>query len=253
MTDTNNNHISYSMVDIWLKCPRKYKFRYIDNIKIDPEIKPDNPILLGKAFDIGTQYGYKAAEENYLKHFPIITDELYNWLMQIEYWLPKIREYVKDNGKFQVDLHKGEFVGYADYIDDEKLIDFKFSNNGDLYAKSPQVILYADCLDPRPRDLMYICAPKTVIRQKQTEDLQQFRKRLLAEMESKQLDIRYIEFDPAAVKEFYENVEKMREDTEFIPIVTAKCDWCEYREMCEVHTKPKKRELKPYSELHKAR
>lgn len=232
------DHISYSRVDMWLKCPKKYKFKYVDKIRTETELTPDSPSILGKAFDLGTQYGYKAAEEYYLSQFPIITDTHVFWLMQIEYWLPKIAEYVNPEGRFQVEVRKEftpglDYLGYIDYLDKDKLIDFKFSNNGDLYAASPQVILYADCLEEKPKELMYICAPKTFIRQKKDETIQQFRNRLKEELAKKQLDIRKVQYSEDVVKQFKTDTSRMLNDTEFIPIVSDKCKWCEYKDRCE--------------------
>lgn len=259
--------VSFSRVDCWRQCPLKYKFRYIDGLTEEVDLSPSNPLILGKALDTGVEHGIDASIEYYYSQYPIITDEHINWTIQLEHWIPKVRE-IMNKGEFQVELKSDRFIGYIDYLEQPFIMDLKFSNNGDRYASSPQLSLYASELDERPEHLFYVCVPKSFIRMKKekkdkktgklitpAEDLFQFRKRLKETLQGMEIQFVPVEYDQEAVDQFWKDVEIMQSATTFEPRENEFCESCGYKEFCKKpivdvpEVKPK-RKLKPRSEMN---
>lgn len=85
------------------------------------------------------------------------------------------------------------------------VIDFKYSNNIDNYVNSKQIHLYKYYLEKlgfKVRNLGYLFIPKTAIRMKKTENTYQFRKRLQETLQSKNIQLKKVEYDENKVKEF---------------------------------------------------
>lgn len=239
--------VSFSRVDCWKQCPRKYRYRYIDNIEVPPDFSPTNPLVLGSAMDTGIQFGYEEAEKYYLSQFPMPSNARETELMKMAYWIPKLQEKFH-KGAFQVRIESDRFIGFADYIEDhgKLLVDFKYSNNAEHYAESPQIHVYASELPVRPEYMAYVLIPKTFIRQKNSETIEEFRERVMGELEKMEIQLVWVDYDQEKVDRFWEDADAMWKDTTFEPIPNDNCKYCDYKDLCQ--TRPK-RVLLPRSEL----
>lgn len=246
--------VSHSRVETWRQCPFKYKCRYIDGLEEEVDLSPSNPLILGKALDTGIEHGVQAGIDYYYSQYPIITDEHINWTIQLEHWIPKVRERL-NKGQFQVELKSDRFIGYIDYLEHPLMVDIKYSNHADKYATSPQLSLYASELEERPQYMCYMCVPKSFIRMKKGEDLHMFRKRLRETLRGMDIQTVWVDYDQEAVDLFWQDVERMKNATEFEPRENEYCSSCGYKALCqkpiipEVKTAAKKIKTKPRSEI----
>lgn len=245
--------VSFSRVECWRECPLKYKFRYMDQLPEKVDLSPSNPLILGKALDTGIEHGVDAGIDYYYKQYPVITDEHINWTIQLEHWIPKVRE-ILNKGEFQVKLESDRFLGFIDYLEQPLIVDIKYSNHSDKYAASPQLSIYASELEERPQQLCYLCVPKSFIRQKKGEDLHMFRRRLRETLQGMEIQRVWVDYDQDAVDRFWKDAELMKNATEFEPRENEYCDSCPYKAFC---TKPivpeaepkRKIKVKPRSEI----
>ena len=72
-----------------------------------------------------------------------------------------------------------------------------------------------------------------MIRQKKTEDLNQFRLRLKRTLEGAQVQVKEVSYDVGKVLEFMQNQVKILTCTDYIKTPSKLCDWCEYQNYCE--------------------
>ena len=119
------------------------------------------------------------------------------------------------------------------------IIDFKYSNNKANYQLSPQLHLYKYFYEKQTknkiRDMYFLFVPKVQIRQKKTEDLYQFRKRIDEELENtfENLEFMKIKYDSKKVIEFLLDVKKLYDCEDFEKKPSYLCNWCEYKDYCE--------------------
>lgn len=223
---------SYSRVGLWEQCPFKFKCRYIDKLEVEEDLSPTAPLILGSAMDEGIQSGIDAGIDYYYNKFPKITDVHVSEAMKIEYWIPKVHDLLSPGGRFQVEIESDDFKGYADYINSGTLIDFKYSSNTQNYEVSKQLSLYKSELEEPINYMAYMCIPKTFIRQKNSEDVIQFRNRLRQQLATMKIAIVEHTYDPVAVNTFWDNVEKIKADTEYKATKNEYCKYCEYSQYC---------------------
>jgi len=118
------------------------------------------------------------------------------------------------------------------------IYDFKYSNNIKNYKQSDQLHLYKyffEKCNPGKyiRNLFYLFVPKVNIKKKKTEDLSEFRKRILDELADVEPELVQIEYDPHHVINFLLNAKHTIEATEFNQNFSYLCNWCEYQNYCE--------------------
>lgn len=81
--------------------------------------------------------------------------------------------------------------------------------------------------------LYYVFIPKTMIRQKKTEDLFEFRKRLQSELNEMEIMVEEVEFDFQKVRKYLDAVATIKATSEFPKNCTRQCDWCEFKQYCK--------------------
>lgn len=125
------------------------------------------------------------------------------------------------------------------------IYDFKYSNNVDNYMESAQLHLYKyffELTNPgkRIRNLYFVFVPKSFLRQKQKnksnprdETLYEFRNRVLEDLESKEIQIKQVNYDPNKVIEYLIATKHCIEDSEYKKNETRLCDWCEFKDYCQ--------------------
>ena len=227
---------SYSRVSTYEGCPYRFKLQYIDELKTLPNYDADNALYLGSMLHKAIETDVNTAVKEYYDTFPIITDAHINEAMKIEELAPKVK-WLLPEGKHEVPLEDEEFKGFIDYITNDEIFDYKYSNNIDRYLESGQLHVYKyfaeKLLGVEIKYLYYVFVPKVAIRQKKTETIEQFRTRLRSVLSEQQPKIICVEYDHSKVEKYLETVEEIKNATEFPKNETRLCDWCPYRSYCQ--------------------
>lgn len=263
--------VSYSRVSTYEKCPHQFKLRYKDKLKTVFNCDPQNALILGHALHTGIEHDVKTAIDEYYSAYPVIKDEHVTEAMKLEYLLPKVKAMLPE-GEHEVKIETDDFVGFIDllvpieptvilstgekiydlpdeiitsYDEYYDIYDFKYSNNVDSYMESAQLHLYKyffELTNPGKLigNLYFVFAPKCNLRQKKQnktnkrdETIYEFRKRCMEDLESKEIQIKQVQYDPNKVIEYLMSTKHCVEDTEYIKNPTRLCDWCEYQMYCE--------------------
>ena len=180
----------------------------------------------------------------YKQQFPRITDKHIEEIMKLEYWIPIVREQLKNLGTkftYEYEIKNSEYVGYVDLMIHNQdgtvdVVDFKYSNNIEHYINSKQIHLYKYYLEKlgfKVRNLGYLFIPKTSIRMKKDEDTYKFRKRLEETLKSQKLQLEKVEYDENKVKEFFEEIKILEKDNTYEKKETRLCSYCDYYSYCK--------------------
>lgn len=233
---------SHSRVECHNSCPYKYKLRYVDKLKTIPAYSADNPLICGSTMHLGAEEDLKAAIESYYSNYPIITDRHIEEIMKFEYLIPKIHELLNGVNVYKKEfrINTPRFIGIDDLIvknDDGTVdvFDYKYSNKFEHYLESPQLHIYKyfmELIGFKVRKLGFIFIPKISIRQKNDENLYQFRHRLQEELKNSKIRIAEVKYDASKVIAFMDDIIKINEDTTYKKIPTKLCDWCDYKKLC---------------------
>lgn len=261
--------ISHSRVECFEGCPYRYKLRYIDKYETLKPDNADNPLFLGTALHTGIEKDVNTAIKEYFAQYPIITDDHINEVIKLEYQIPKAKS-ILPQGEYEVKIEDEDFIGFIDLLvpiekelkynykdnyetgyeweldvnsamDNTKyydLYDFKYSNNVYHYKDSPQLHLYKYYFEKthpgcKIRDMKFVLVPKVSIRQKKTETLEEFRKRLDEELKKTEIKFLKIDYNPEYVINFLTNTKKMLEEKDFNKNEGWLCSWCEYQDYCK--------------------
>lgn len=232
---------SYSRVDCFNTCPYRFKLSYIDELETYDDYDPTSPLKLGSALHKGIEIDVTTAIQEYYNSYPVITDKHIEEAIKLKYWIPKVKELLPPNGKHEVEISNDEFKGFIDYLypldnGTYGIIDFKYSNSVNRYLESKQLHIYKyyaeKLLNVKITELKFIFIPKIAIRQKKTESIVQFRKRLSDTLQEKQIQVEQIEYDISKVKEFQNLIEEIKHCKNYTKNVTKLCDWCQYKDYC---------------------
>ena len=193
------------------------------------------------------------AVEFYQNSFPVLTDEHINEVIKLETMIPKAAALLPPGGRFEVPIGNADFIGFIDYLaplneygeriltfeqaTQFDLYDFKYSNNSKSYMESGQLHEYKywfELTHPgcRIRNLYFLFAPKVKIRQKNSENLAQFRDRLQDTLADATPWMEPVQFNPFKVVDFLTDAKHMIEAQEFPKKPNHFCGWCEYEEFC---------------------
>lgn len=255
--------VSYSRVSTHEKCPYQFKLRYRDKLQTIFNCDPQSPLVLGHALHTGIEKNVDEAIKEYYAAYPVIKDAHVTEAMKLEYLIPKVKALLPE-GKHEMMISTSDFIGFIDLlvpmgwmskeslynpygedVDIYDLYDFKYSNNVDSYMESAQLHLYKyffELTNPgkRIRNLYFVFIPKCNLRQKyknktnpRDETLYEFRKRCLEDLESKEIQIEQVKYEPNKVIEYLIATKHCIEDTEYTKNETRLCDWCEYQLYCQ--------------------
>ena len=203
----------------------------------------DNALFLGTAIHTGIEKGVEEAIKEYYMSYPIIDDLHINESIKLECLIPKVRELLP-KGEHEIKIENADFKGFLDLLvksDDSQtasLYDFKYSNNIENYMESGQLHEYKyfyELENPGVTitKMYFVFVPKVKIKQKKTEDLQQFRNRIVQELEKTSIKIVPVQFDYKKVIDFAFSIKNCLEATEFKENYSYLCGYCEYQEYCE--------------------
>ena len=242
----NEQHsaLGYSAVSTFENCPYQYRLRYIDKVEMLDEYEPTDALKIGTALHRGIEVDTSTAIREYYNSYPVISDQHINEAIKLEMMIPKVKEVIPE-GRHEVFFEYGEFKGTIDllapiegwdgYLYD--IYDFKYSNNIDRYMQSAQLHVYKyfaeKALGIKIRKLYFVFVQKVQIRQKKTEDLNQFRLRLKNTLQDAQVQVKEVSYDVNKVFDFMQNQVKILTCTDYIKTPSKLCDWCEYQELCE--------------------
>lgn len=214
--------------------------RYRDKILTLPPDNADHALILGLAIHTGIEKGLEQAKHDYLMSYPIITDLHIHEVMKMEHLIPKAVEMLP-SGQHEVHIRTTHFQGFIDLICKNPdgtydMYDFKYSNNVSNYRKSAQLHLYKYFWEKMTgktiRNMYFLFIPKVQIRQKKSEDLLGFRKRLQQELNKVEPKLVEIEFDYNKVIEFMLKTKTVIEAKEYPKNESHLCNWCEYQDYC---------------------
>ena len=233
--------MSYSRVSSFEQCPFKWRLRYIDKLETIDKCDPGDALKLGTALHDGIETNVDSAIEKYFMSYPIINDLHENEAIKLRRLIPKVKAILPPGGQFEVELDCEDFKGFIDYLvpvgDEFDIYDFKYSNNVERYLESEQLHVYKyyaeKLLGIKIRNLYFLFVPKTMIRQKKTEELFQYRKRLRETLETMEPRIERVEYDPNKVIEFMTSVKHVIESKRYEKRESRLCDWCEYKDYCK--------------------
>lgn len=239
--------VSHSRIECFEQCPYKFKLRYIDELVTLPDTEPSNALYCGTAMHEGIEKGIKEGLASYFANYNVIDDLQINESIKIEYLVPKVQEIVRgmtNRPVFERAIKTPDFIGFIDLLvplndrGDWALYDFKYSNAVDRYMESGQLHEYKyffEKANPYDRivEMGFIFIPKTQIRQRKTEDLQQYRNRLLETLSTLEVQVKKVEYDPNKVIDFLVRTKHVIEATEYPKNETRLCDFCEFREYCQ--------------------
>lgn len=246
--------VSYSRIETFESCPFKYKLRYLDKIETIKADNADNALFLGTAMHTGLEKNVEVAIKEYYMQYPVITDNHVNEAIKLELLIPKAKKLIP-KGFNEVEISDDDFKGFIDLLapvtSDTRLggeyqdlpgvydiYDFKYSNNVSHYKESVQIHLYKyfyEKLNPgkKIRNLYYLCVPKVNIKQKKTESLQDFRKRIQSECLNVEPKLVEVEYDKTKVIDWLFKVKHMIEAEEFPLNQGWLCRYCEYSDYCQ--------------------
>lgn len=236
-----HSRFGYSAVSTFEQCPKRYKLQYIDGLRTIPTDDPANALIIGTALHMGIETDVETAIEWYFSQYPIITDAHVAEEIKLRYWIPRVKEYLPP-GIHETPVIDDNFIGTLDFLapvdaDTYDLYDFKYSNNWVRYQHSRQLHLYKYYYEKTHpgkhiRNMYFLFVPKVQIRQKKTEELYQFRKRLLSELGKVQLRLEEVQYDPQMVIDHLELAQKIMLCQEFPENTSNLCSWCMYKNYC---------------------
>lgn len=236
--------VSYSRVSTFNQCPYKYKLRYVEKIDTVKNQDPNNALYMGTALHEGLENDLKACIKSYISNYYVLNDKNIDEIEKFKFLIPRIKPLVPD-GINELEIVDNDFTGFIDLLvptDKEgvyDIYDFKHSNNKANYQLSPQLHLYKYFYEKQSgnkiRNMYFLFVPKVQIRQKKTEDLYQFRKRIDEELENtfENLEFMKINYDPKKVISFLLDVKKLYDCESFEKNPSYLCNWCEYKNYCE--------------------
>lgn len=230
---------SYSNISTFAQCPYRWKLQYLDNLKTIPETNADNALWLGLAIHKGIEmWEVQAGLDEYKSHYNIITDENINWMIQIEYQLTKLLGIIPRGDQHEIEVKTDRFIGFIDYLVNDELWDWKFTNNIDKYLSSPQLSIYRHYLsvvrpDIEINHLKFCFIPKINIKQKRNETIFEFRQRLQEHLDASEIKTIEVPFNSDSITQFESCCQQLETVDKFPKNPTKLCSWCAYQKYCE--------------------
>ena len=239
--------VSYSQIGSFEQCPYKWYLHYVEGMETILDKQPNDALILGNALHKGLETrSVQAAVDYYRDNMNIGSDLTVNEEIKLRAMVSKGLDVVPD-GIHEMPLEvEGEFKGFIDLLvpvegEDRvfDMYDYKYANakSADKYRESGQLSVYEYYFEKlghgKIRNKFFILFPKVAIRQKKTETLDGFRRRLREELEGKEPIFIQIDYDPEKVKEFLKGKRALESARDFPKQPSRLCDWCDYQTFCE--------------------
>lgn len=237
--------VSYSRIECFHQCPRKFQMRYLEELKTIPDDKPDNALYLGTALHTGLEIDVETAIRQYYSNYPIITDEHINESIKLEIMIEKAKQMIP-KGQNEVLIEDPDFKGFIDLLVPVEtngilktfdLYDFKYSNNKQNYLDSDQLHLYKYFYEKNNplhsiRNMYFLMIPKSKCKQINGEDLLSYRQRLIMDLKTLEPELVPIKYDPNKVIRFLLHTKNMLEAESYPKHTGFLCRYCEYEKYC---------------------
>ena len=233
---------SYSSINTHHTCPRKYKYRYVDEIKYIYTPAADAPDLIGKVFHLGMEKDIAHAEKYYFDMFPVVSDQQITEWMKINRYLERGHKYLRhlDVKHREFDIDIDDFRGIIDLVTDNHdgtvdIWDYKYCSEKsvDAYAKNEQLHLYKYFYEKvtgeRVGNIRLLIFPKVFSKQRSDESVIQFRNRVMSELDDKKILKVSICYSEMMLKSFAMKVETRNNDKLLNSAKGDHCEWCEYK------------------------
>lgn len=238
----SHSRFGYSAVSCFEKCPKQYKLSWLDGTDTVATDDPASPLILGTAIHRAIETDLDTALHEYFMSYHVINDLHINEAIKMRYLIPKVKAMLPQ-GLHEVPIESGLFKGTLDLLvptenpNEFDLYDFKYSNNIDNYRESAQLHVYKYYYEKTHqgheiRNMYFLFIPKVQIRQKKTEDLFQFRKRLTEELKNAQPTLLRVLYAPEKVIAHLESCLNIAAATEFPENRTRLCGWCQFEKYC---------------------
>lgn len=237
----------FSTAECFENCPTRWFFRYGERLETLESDDPANALKIGTALHRGVETDVETALHEYFMSYPVITDDHINEAIKLQHWIPRVKEVIPD-GLHEVQMQSDWYEGTMDLLvpctkhDAElphgqfDLYDFKYSNNQQHYIESRQLHVYKyfceQITGKKIRNLFFVFVPKVNIKQKKTESLEDFRKRIEQEMQELDVEVKQVEYDQQKVIDFMETCMNIQFAQDFPKCQSYLCEWCEYKEYC---------------------
>lgn len=244
------NNISHSRIELFNDCPYKFKLKYIDELETIKDQQASNPLFLGDGIHKGIEKGLDEGIKAYFDNYYVIEDKHIEEIMKYEILVPKVKGLLPD-GQFEYEIDKSvninimdktytfKFKGYVDFMTHNDnfvdIYDFKYSNNIDKYLESAQLHLYKYFLEKqgfKVNKMYFIFIPKSFAKKREKETIYEFRKRMIEELDIKEIQIIEVKYDYQKVIKYFIDVLKMNSTDDYRKTGNY-CDWCEYKQYCK--------------------
>lgn len=244
------NSISHSRIELFNDCPYKFKLKYIDELETIKDQQANNPLFLGDGIHKGIEKGLDEGIKAYFDNYYVIEDKHIEEIMKYEVLIPKVK-YLLPDGQFEYEIDKSvdinimdktytfKFKGYVDFMTYNDnfvdIYDFKYSNNIDKYMESAQLHLYKYFLEKqgfKVNKMYFIFIPKSFAKKRDKETIYEFRKRMIEELDIKEIQIIEVKYDYQKIINYFIDVLKMNSTKKYKKIGDY-CDWCEYKSYCK--------------------
>lgn len=232
---------SYSNVDTYNQCSFRWYLRYIKKIRFEPTLEPDSPLLIGTLLHDSIEFGIDKAEQMYYDKYPIIQNEHIDEVIKVSHFYDDIIN-ILPSGINEYKISTDDFLGYIDLVSKNEdgtytVWDFKYSNNINIYKKKMQLHIYKYYLekttDFKVTKLKYLFVPKTKLKRGFDQDIRDFRKELMVELETMKIKVIEIEFDESQVEKYFNIIEEIEsDDVKLTKNVGPLCYWCDYENIC---------------------
>lgn len=242
---------SYSQIGTFEQCPYKWSLRYLEGMKAIEDRDANDALVLGSALHKGMEMrDPQAAVDYYREEMNVASDLTVHEEMKLRAMVAKGLEIIPD-GLHETPLDvEGEFKGFIDLLVPVEgrenvfdMYDYKYANakSADKYAESPQLSIYKyyfeQLVAAKIRNMAFVLFPKVAIRQKKTETLDQFRRRLRDTLDQTEVQTIPVEYSQQAVDDFLAEkkaIELYSETMEEFPKAESRlCDWCDYQSFCQ--------------------
>lgn len=245
-------NFSYSQFSCFHYCPFRYKCRYVDHIKPDDllsDIDPYDSRIVGRALHKAIEAGSEAGIEEYKSNFYITSDQIESMCIQLDYWANKVWDVIPSGGQHEIRINCDFLrdgiliptVGIIDYVKNGVLYDFKFTSKFDKYTLpeyQTQLNLYGALYSCQTHDavqgLKFVLIPKSLIRQKKSESITQFRARLIDTLDSMKIKVVDVPINPDQFNQFLDFAITIHDNKEWPKNFNPSCSRvCEYYDICK--------------------
>lgn len=240
---------SYSRVESFISCPAKWKYHYVDGLKVFPSDDPKNALYLGVSMHTAIEKGADAGVAEYYSKYAIASNHHVVEEIKMRIYAERVWDHVPRGGIHELALADEDgYVGFVDYLTPNAdgtydMWDWKYANpkSADRYTSGAQLQVYKYYLERagyRIAGMHFVLFPKINIRMKKTEDERTFRQRVVEVTTASEIQVLDVAADPERLARFMEAKDYMLANVSNPAYVyetrpTRLCDWCDFQLLCE--------------------